>query len=426
MTRKDRAARGHPLAACFAALLAVSVVAVSAVGIPHVRVEQIADPTEIYTYGQEAEPDVATLKLFVEGLSLDDGVPIDCVLIVDVSATATGGLGEAATLALDLLALFEDGDRVGLVSFSDRAWLDVGLTDDHSRVLRAVADLETGGKSALGEGLRVARQELLDWGRDDARLVEIILSDGQSNIGRTPEVEGDVAAEAGIILIPIGVGTLINRNLLEELAEKTGGVFVPRVAEDTVEQVDEVLSATPGPMTVRVEKTLPPELAYRNATPSPTSITGSTEGTVLVWEFELVPMWSASIEVSAAEEGEWLTDVDSVVTVTDERERVSTYTIPARTISVMEPLPPTAFFYLDPTQPQVGVEAKLDAGGSVVYQDGEIELYAWDLDGDGRVDLLAGQFWFRYVGEGRFEAIQLNDRPCRVQAGHFRPGKVAQ
>ncbi|MBN2450742.1 MAG: VCBS repeat-containing protein, partial [Lentisphaeria bacterium] len=49
-----------------------------------------------------------------------------------------------------------------------------------------------------------------------------------------------------------------------------------------------------------------------------------------------------------------------------------------------------------------------------------------DVDGDGRADLLAGQFWFRYRGENRFDAIPIHDRPGRVRAGHFQPGRIPQ
>jgi PKD repeat protein len=358
---------------------------------PQIRVEQIADPGEIYVAGSGASPEIATLKLYVESIEPDEQLPVDCIFVIDVSATASGGLGEVATLAIELLDLFGPNDRVGLVSFSDRAWLDVGLTEETSRVMRAIADLETGGKSALGEGLRVARQELLDWGREDARLVEIILSDGQNNVGRTPEVEGDVAAEAGIIMVPIGVGTLINRSLLQDLAAGTDGLFLEMDDEGMLQSVENILAAAPGTRTVRVEKILPPELGYLDATPRPQSVASGPNGTTLVWQFDLMPMWNASIRVISPEEGAWSTDRGSSVAVTDDRERRSTYAIPSRTLTVKEPLPPTAFFFVDPDEPLVGVETELDASGSVVYQDAEIDRYEWDLDGDGAVDVVSDE-----------------------------------
>lgn len=54
--------------------------------------------------------------------------------------------------------------------------------------------------------------------------------------------------------------------------------------------------------------------------------------------------------------------------------------------------------------------------------------FACDVDADGKVDLLAGQFWFKHTGAGRFKAIQVSDHPGRIAAGLFvkKPGKYPQ
>ncbi len=53
-------------------------------------------------------------------------------------------------------------------------------------------------------------------------------------------------------------------------------------------------------------------------------------------------------------------------------------------------------------------------------------MAAFDVDGDGQVDLLAGLYWFKHTGGNTFKPIQIADYPGRIAAGHFRPGKVAQ
>jgi hypothetical protein len=53
-------------------------------------------------------------------------------------------------------------------------------------------------------------------------------------------------------------------------------------------------------------------------------------------------------------------------------------------------------------------------------------MAAFDVDGDGRVDLLAGIYWFKHQGGKDFQPIQIADHPGRIAAGHFKPGKVAQ
>jgi len=53
-------------------------------------------------------------------------------------------------------------------------------------------------------------------------------------------------------------------------------------------------------------------------------------------------------------------------------------------------------------------------------------MSACDVDGDGKIDLLAGIYWFKHEGGNRFQPIQIADHPGRIVAGHFRPDKVAQ
>jgi hypothetical protein len=53
-------------------------------------------------------------------------------------------------------------------------------------------------------------------------------------------------------------------------------------------------------------------------------------------------------------------------------------------------------------------------------------LDAFDVDGDGRKDLLAGNYWFRHEGGAKFKAVQVAPMGGRIRAGRFRPGKNAQ
>ncbi len=61
--------------------------------------------------------------------------------------------------------------------------------------------------------------------------------------------------------------------------------------------------------------------------------------------------------------------------------------------------------------------------GAALYAEG---LDAYDIDGDGRVDLLAGNYWFKYEGENRFKAIRVGTIGGRIRAGRFKRGKYPQ
>lgn len=50
----------------------------------------------------------------------------------------------------------------------------------------------------------------------------------------------------------------------------------------------------------------------------------------------------------------------------------------------------------------------------------------FDIDGDGKLDLLAGRYWFRHTGGRSFKPIQLAEDGGRIAAGRFKAGKVPQ
>jgi hypothetical protein len=53
-------------------------------------------------------------------------------------------------------------------------------------------------------------------------------------------------------------------------------------------------------------------------------------------------------------------------------------------------------------------------------------MSAYDVDGDGQVDLLAGNTWFKHLGEGNFRAIRIADIGGLIFAAKFKPGKYPQ
>ncbi len=61
--------------------------------------------------------------------------------------------------------------------------------------------------------------------------------------------------------------------------------------------------------------------------------------------------------------------------------------------------------------------------GAALYAEGAA---AFDVDGDGRVDLLAGNYWFKHEGGNKFRPVRVGPIGGRIAAGKFKPGKVAQ
>jgi sugar phosphate isomerase/epimerase len=64
-----------------------------------------------------------------------------------------------------------------------------------------------------------------------------------------------------------------------------------------------------------------------------------------------------------------------------------------------------------------------DKSGAFKYAEGTT---AADVDGDGKVDLLAGNFWFKHLGGDKFKAIKVGTIGGRIEAARFKPGKTLQ
>lgn len=137
------------------------------------------------------------------------------------------------------------GDRIGLVLFSDRAYLQSPLTFDRD-VVRELLDQAqvglTGTETAIGDAIAIAVKRLKDRPADERVLV--LLTDGASNAGvMTPLAAADLAAKLGVKIYTIGVGAErmvvntgfgqqvvnpsqdLDETTLAAIAAKTGGLY---------------------------------------------------------------------------------------------------------------------------------------------------------------------------------------------------------
>ncbi|RLD03750.1 MAG: hypothetical protein DRI32_06895 [Chloroflexi bacterium] len=382
--RQNRvAARGRPLAVLLI-VLALFAVPVLADG-TYLQVQQSVNPQQIYVAGT-GSPDTAAVDLSVQGIGHAGHFPIDCVLVIDTSATAQ--IAAAKEFAFNLIDSLSDDDRVGVVSFSTRAQLVVPLTSSRLTVKTAIADLVTGGKSAFGDALQISRQELLADGRSDAILVEVLLTDGQSNAGRDPSGEADVASEAGIKIVSVGIGYLIDSNMLQEFAAKTNGLFFERPKDSTISRINALLSVDTAGLSVMVNKVLPSDVHYVGASPSPTRVMSNDDGTTtLLFNIGKIPLggeWKTQILIQGTHKGTLSTDSGSSVSYVSFRGVKNTLPIPETTISLIvppaPPAPPVASFSYSPANVITTDTVEYTDGST--DPDGQVVAWAWDF-GDG-------------------------------------------
>ena len=141
------------------------------------------------------------------------------------------------------------GDRIGLAVFAGESFTQSPLTTDKSTLQTMLARIRSGvveDGTAIGNGLATAINRLRE--SDAKSKVIILLTDGVNNSGEiAPLMAADIAADMGIKVYTIGVGTRgkapypavdmfgnmtfqmadveIDEETLEAIASRTGGKY---------------------------------------------------------------------------------------------------------------------------------------------------------------------------------------------------------
>ncbi len=97
--------------------------------------------------------------------------------------------------------------RVGLVSFSDSATLNAGLSSDSgfTTTRTALDGVTPFGETAIGSGIQMARDELIQNARTGAAKVIVVISDGENNRGVDPLQVATSAKQAGITIFSVSI-----------------------------------------------------------------------------------------------------------------------------------------------------------------------------------------------------------------------------
>jgi Ca-activated chloride channel homolog len=144
------------------------------------------------------------------GSGMVGGTGLDLMLVFDRSGSMSGtGITNAKSAAIALInALPVSTTNAGLVSFASSASLDLGLTSmatGKTNLINAVNGLVATGNTATGPGIQTATTELTNNGTAGHAKMEVVLSDGASNVGVNPGTAAGQAWTAGITVHSVGV-----------------------------------------------------------------------------------------------------------------------------------------------------------------------------------------------------------------------------
>lgn len=148
---------------------------------------------------------------YVADTSNRNGVDIMVALDVSTSMNAEDFKPDRITVAKDVLKNFIDGrpqDRIGLVIFSGKSYLQSPLTTDHNTVLNYLEQIHTGmieDGTAIGMALATSVNRLKD--SDVKTKIILLLTDGENNAGQIdPETAAKMAQALGIKIYSVGIG----------------------------------------------------------------------------------------------------------------------------------------------------------------------------------------------------------------------------
>ncbi len=182
------------------------------------------------------------------------------------------------------------GVRIGVVSFSDNAFIVQAPSSDQEAVIAAINRLETQRGTAIGRGLRTALNAIFEAPGMDvasppptptatptpmpkgayAPAVIVLLSDGQSNQGPNPLDVAEEVAARGVRVYTVGLGTpegtilriqgrairvRLDEATLKQVAEMTDGNYYKASTESDLRTIYENLGRRLSLKTERTELT---------------------------------------------------------------------------------------------------------------------------------------------------------------------------
>ncbi len=226
-----------------------------------------------------------------ERIGDDVDVPVsgrNLMLAVDLSGSMDARDFELGSRRVDRLTALKavasdfirrrEGDRLGLILFGERAYLQAPLTLDRETVNTLLMESFiglAGEKTAIGDAITLAVKRLHEKGAEAGEQVLILLTDGANTAGSVePLKAAELAAQIGLRIYTIGIGaeqmlvpsvTGILRNVnpsadldegtLTEIADMTGGRYFRAVDTTRLQEIYRLLD--------ELEPVAEPEAGFR-------------------------------------------------------------------------------------------------------------------------------------------------------------------
>lgn len=181
--------------------------------------------------------------------SKDNGVPIVCEFVMDISGSMAGEpINNLRTALLNSMNYIGMDNYIGLISFNSEVYNDVEIAQynltQQAAFKGALYDLTANGNTAMYDGLIVAINKVqakVDELGGNAKPMIIVLTDGESNSGYTLSNTRNVIAGVGIPVYTISYNS--GSKDLEELAKINEAASMNCSSEDIVYKLRNLFNA---------------------------------------------------------------------------------------------------------------------------------------------------------------------------------------
>ena len=163
--------------------------------------------------------------------------PVSIVMVLDQSGSMKKAAGEAVAAARSFANALRPEDALGILRFSDTSVLAQDLSTNRAACLSALDEYTARGGTALYDAVHAALTRLQ---RVEGRRVVVVFTDGrdENNAGNGPGSVVELSAvmgelrESGALVFSIGLGTNVDRDVLERFATASGGEsYFPETVE---------------------------------------------------------------------------------------------------------------------------------------------------------------------------------------------------
>lgn len=163
-------------------------------------------------------------------------------LSIDVSGSMKGeAIKNAKIAAIDFITRTGLHDKLMLITFSDKAILNIVSTSDKNIISGAVDSLKAKGNTALYDSIKLSLEKLLEISNN--RKAFIVLTDGKDTASKTKREEVlKFVKESKIIVYSVGLGKNIHERFLKDVAENSGGKYFNAPKPDDLAEIYRTIS----------------------------------------------------------------------------------------------------------------------------------------------------------------------------------------